>query len=125
MNNKSILLAACLAISFPLFAPAAQAFTVYTIDIQQSFIKASADSAVVELKMADDTLVVSAVPKSGFYGLKVGDRITTVNDIAIHGTNAFIEALNKSADSGADVSLERGKKILKLTIPKKGYSWFL
>lgn len=124
MLKKSIFLGAALAISLPLWVPSAQAMTVYKIDIEKSFIKASANDAIIELKMIGESLVVVTVPNDGFYGLKVGDHIIKVNGDDIHTTDAFISSLDSSTDNLANFEIERDNTSLKLVVPKKGYSWF-
>jgi len=124
MKGKSLLLAVSLVIGVPLLAAEAHAFTIYKIDIEKTFIVASANDAVIKLTMHGNALTVSAVPANGFYGLKVGDVITKVNGDDIHSTNAFIAALDKSRNGIAAFDVSRDSKSLSLPIPKKGYSWF-
>lgn len=124
MKINAILLAGTLAIGLSLLATEANAFTVYKIDIEKSFIKASADDDVIKLTMVGKTLTVGTVPANGFYGLKAGDQITKVNSIDIHGTDGFVSALDNSTKGIATFQLLRDGRELSLSIPKKGYSWF-
>lgn len=124
MKMKSLLLAASIAAALPVLAAEAGAFKVYKIDIEKTYIKASAGDDVVKLTMVGDSLTVSALPANGFYNLKVGDQIIKVNAADIHGTDAFIAALDNSKNKVAAFQVLRDGKILNLPIPKKGYSWF-
>lgn len=125
MFKKPKPLALMLAIALPLFAGGVNAYTIYKIDIENSFIKASADDSVVELKLVGNSLVVDTLPANGFYGLKVGDRISKVNGATIQSTDAFISALGTSTDKVAAFQVVRANHTLELPIPEKGYSWFL
>ncbi len=125
MLKKSKFAALMMAVALSLFAGGVNAYTVYKIHIEKSFIKASADDAVIELKLVGDSLVVDTLPARGFYGLKVGDRISKINGTTIQSTDAFIAALEKSIDKIAKFQVIRANHMFELPIPEKGYSWFL
>lgn len=106
-------------------ATGAQAMTLYTIKIESSFIRATANDDVIEIRLSGNDLVVSTLPAHGFYGLQAGDRIAKVNGIAPHTTQDFLDALGKSKNQVADFEILRNGKTLVVPIPEKGYSIFL
>ena len=125
MLKKSFVFTALLLVGLPVIPASVSAQTVYKIQIETSFIRASANNDVIEIKVEKDALVVTKVPDHGFYGLESRDRITRINGMEIHTTNAFIDSLNDSKKGVADFQVVRGNQTLTLPIPKKGYSWFL
>ena len=106
-------------------ATGAHALTLYTIKIDDSLIRATANNDVIELRLADSNLTVSKLPANGFYGLQVGDRIARVNGSKVHSTQGFLDGLDKSENQVAEVEVLRNGKTLVLPVPKKGYSIFL
>lgn len=108
-----------------LFSTVLLAQSLYTIKIDDSLIRATANQVVVELQLKDDSLVVSETPSEGFYGLKAGDHVIKVNGNDVHTTQDFIDDLEKSGGDVANVQILRNDQIVSLSIPKKGYSIFL
>jgi hypothetical protein len=125
MMPKTMKLLVPAALLLASIATGAQALTLYTIKIEDSFIRATANDDVIEIRLAGDDLVVSTLPVHGFYGLQVGDRIVKVNGIAPHTTQDFLDDLDKSGNQVADFEVLRNGKTLVVPVPRKGYSIFL
>lgn len=125
MSNKTSIYLKYLAALFLSFSTVATAMSVYKIRIDENFIRASKDTSTVELKLQSDSLVVSQLPNDGFYGLKIGDRILSVNLTQIHKTADFIDALEKANGQDAHVQVMRASTLVSLNLPRQGYSWFL
>jgi hypothetical protein len=114
-----------LAISGLLLSTTLIAQSLYTIKIDDSLIRATANKNVVELKLEGSALLVSNTPAEGFYGLKTGDRVVKVNGNDVHTTQGFIDDLDKSKDDVANIQILRNNRITSVSMPKKGYSIFL
>lgn len=122
--SKALKLFAPAVLLLASMATGAQAMTLYTIKIENSFIRATANDDVIEIRLVNNNLVVSTLPAHGFYGLQVGDRIVKVNGIATHATQDFIDDLDKSQNQTAEIEVLRNGKTLVVPVPKKGYSIF-
>lgn len=119
-NRLKLLLALSLFLS-----TAVSAMSTYKIRIDDHLIHASKNGDVVEIRTQDNNLVVSLVPKDGFYGMKVGDRIVSIDGAPIHKTGEFVDALERAHGNDAKVALIRENSQVDIDLPRQGYSWFL